>query len=161
MERSHVPRSGNVCPQSPWNATQIAKGDVPVFKTFFESILAFSYELKIKGKKTNENLKSKKIPLENNFLKHNNHFNLILFSIKYFIHNVSRIQLSPSQSRFHSMFQNPFPVPNQMSFHVTLRTIMYHNLHTFKLEHYYMFLKRNSQNSRVSLQGQTYRRGNS
>ena len=34
-----------------------------------------------------------KIPYENNFLKQNNNFTLILFSNMYFIHNASRTQI--------------------------------------------------------------------
>ena len=57
------------------------------------------------------NSQSKKIPIENNFLTWNNHFNLILFSNIYFIRNVSRIQSFPSQSRLRSVFVFPFPFP--------------------------------------------------
>ena len=62
----------------------------------------------------------KKFPLENNFLKQINHFSLILFSNIDFVHNVFRTQSFPSQYRLRSVFPFPFPVPNQMSFQVTM-----------------------------------------
>ena len=53
VERSHVPRSGNVRPQSPQNTTQIAQGDVLVQKTFLKTY--FGLHLHFKEKRREEN----------------------------------------------------------------------------------------------------------
>ena len=122
MERSHAPRSENICPQSPRNATPIAQYGDLVQKTLFKRYFGLHLQIKEKkGRKKEMKPKNlKKCHFKIISFKQKNHFNFILFSNIYFIYHVSCTQSLPSQYMLRFVFPFPFLVPNRMSFQVTM-----------------------------------------